>query len=106
MASRHWTVFSLVSVFFLSFFLISCTTPAGRSTGQVVDDASITAQVKAELLADKAVSGLAVSVATFKGEVVLTGAVDTWEQSAKAARIAHRVRGVTGVKNLIKIKAP
>ncbi len=84
--------------------LVACTTPAGRSTGQVVDDAAITTQVKADLLADKEVSGFAVSVETFKGEVVLTGAVDSWAQSNKAAQIARRVHGVTTVKNLLKIK--
>jgi osmotically-inducible protein OsmY len=83
---------------------VSCTTPAGRSTGQVVDDAAITTQVKADLLADKDVSGLAVSVETFKGEVVLTGAVDTSAQRKKAEQIASRVSGVTRVKNLIKLK--
>lgn len=106
MARRQWTVFSLLSVFLLSLLLASCTTPAGRSTGQVVDDATITTQVKADLLADKEVSGLAVSVETFKGEVVLTGAVENWTQREKAANIAHKVRGVTGVKNLLKIKTP
>jgi len=84
--------------------VVSCTTPAGRSTGQVVDDAAITAQVKADLLADKDVSGVAVSVETFKGEVVLTGAVDTRAQSSKAAQIAGKVHGVAQVKNLLKIK--
>lgn len=104
MADRKWTIFSLLSAFVLSFLLVACTTPAGRSTGQVVDDAAITAQVKADLLADKEVSGLAVSVATFKGEVVLTGAVDNWGQSEKASKVARRVHGVTGVKNLLKVK--
>lgn len=104
MVHRQWKVFSLLSAFFLTFLLVSCTTPAGRSTGQVVDDASITTQVKADLLADREVSGLAVSVATFKGEVVLTGAVENSAQSERAAKIARRVHGVTGVKNLLKIK--
>ncbi|WP_448872984.1 BON domain-containing protein [Desulfobulbus propionicus] len=104
MVRYHWHFLSLLGALLLSFLLVSCTTPAGRSTGQVVDDASITAQVKADLLADKEVSGLAVSVKTFKGEVVLTGAVDSLAQSNKAAQIAGKVRGVTGVKNLLKIK--
>jgi len=106
MARQKWSVLSLLSAFLLSFFLVSCTTPAGRSTGQVVDDATITTQVKAALLADKEVSGFAVSVETFKGEVVLTGAVENWSQREKAAGIAKKVRGVTGVKNLIKMKTP
>jgi hyperosmotically inducible protein len=70
----------------------------------VVDDASITTQVKAELLADKDVSGLAVSVKTFEGEVVLTGAVDTAAQRNKAEQIAAKAQGVKRVKNLIKLK--
>ena len=41
---------------------VSCATPAGRTTGTVVDDATITARVKTALLADKDVSGVAVSV--------------------------------------------
>ena len=94
---------ALFSTLLLSL-MVSCTTPAGRSTGQVVDDAAITTQVKADLLADKEVSGFAVSVETFKGEVVLTGAVDSWAQSNKAAQIARRVHGVNTVKNLLKIK--
>lgn len=101
--SSHRFLLALSSAFLLSL-LVACTTPAGRSTGQVVDDAAITTQVKADLLADKEVSGLAVSVETFKGEVVLTGAVDSWAQSNKAAQIARRVHGVTTVKNLLKIK--
>ena len=104
MVRNHWRFLSLLSAFLLSLLLVSCTTPAGRSTGQVVDDAGITTQVKADLLADKEVSGVAVSVETFKGEVVLTGAVDSWAQSNKAAQIARRVHGVNAVKNLLKIK--
>lgn len=88
----------------LMALVVSCTTPAGRTTGTVVDDATITAQVKAALFADKDVSGLAVSVDTFKGEVVLTGAVSTQAQMDKAEAIARSVNGVQNVKNLVKIK--
>jgi osmotically-inducible protein OsmY len=104
MARRFFSVFLSFVCATLLALTVSCTTPAGRSTGQVVDDAAITTQVKADLLADKDVSGLAVSVETFKGEVVLTGAVDTKAQSHKATQIASKVHGVSNVKNLLKIK--
>ncbi len=104
MARKSFGLFlSLVCAVLLSL-TVSCTTPAGRTTGQVVDDASITTQVKTELLADKDVSGVAVSVETFQGEVVLTGAVDTAKQRNKAEQIAGKVHGVKKVKNLIKLK--
>lgn len=83
---------------------VSCATPAGRTSGAVVDDATITAQVKSGLLADKDVSGVAVSVETFNGEVTLTGAVPTQAHVIKAESIARSVRGVTKVDNLIRIK--
>lgn len=84
--------------------VVSCATPAGRSAGNVVDDAAITTQVKAELLADKLVSGVAISVQTFKGEVTLTGAVDSDMQIRRAENIARSVKGVTRVTNLLKLK--
>jgi len=82
----------------------ACQTPAGRSTGDVVDDASITTQVKTKLLADSVTKGVAVSVQTFEGTVTLIGAVDTAEQRAKAAEIAGSVKGVRKVDNRVTIK--
>ncbi len=80
------------------------STPAGRSPGQVIDDSTITAHVKAKLLDDNVTRGLAVSVKTFEGEVTLTGAVDTNLQREKAVEIALAVEGVKKVNDLIKLK--
>ena len=80
------------------------STPAGRSAGQVIDDSTITAQVKAKLLNDNVTKGLAVSVKTFEGEVTLTGAVDTDQQRSKAVEIASAVPGVKKVNDLISLK--
>jgi hyperosmotically inducible periplasmic protein len=82
----------------------ACQTPAGRSTGQVVDDATITSEVKAKLLADSVTKGIAVSVETFEGQVTLTGAVDTENQRERAVQIAKSVKGVKKVNNLINLK--
>ena len=84
--------------------LAACQTPAGRTTGQVVDDGTITTEVKAKLLDDNVTKGLAVSVETFEGQVTLTGAVDTEQQREKAAQIASGVKGVKKVNNLINLK--
>lgn len=91
-------------VFLLVIALASCQTPAGRSAGQVVDDATITTEVKARLLGDSLTKGFAVSVQTFEGTVTLIGSVDTAQQKAKAAEIAGTVRGVKKVNNLVTIK--
>ena len=73
--------------------------------GQYVDDGVITARVKAALLRDPNVSGLAVSVETHKGMVVLSGFVDNDGQLRRAQEIAAGVPGVVNVKNALVVKS-
>ncbi|MDY6838200.1 MAG: BON domain-containing protein [Thermodesulfobacteriota bacterium] len=84
----------------------ACSTPAGRSPGQVIDDATITTKVKAKLYKDDVLKGFAVSVHTFKGTVTLLGAVDTAEQMQMAGTRAQSVDGVVAVNNLLQLKGP
>jgi hyperosmotically inducible periplasmic protein len=86
------------------FVFSSCRTPAGRSAGQVVDDATITTKVKAKLFDESILRGFAISVNTFEGTVTLTGAVKTEEQKEKAGQIAGSTEGVRNVNNLLKVK--
>lgn len=96
---------SLIIITMIVVFLFAgCTTPAGRTAGEVVDDTTITAAVKAKLFGDPYLSGFAISVTTFKGEVTLTGAVDNQYQKERATAIARSVPGVVRVHNLLKIK--
>ncbi len=82
----------------------ACTTPAGRTAGEVVDDGTITTKVKALLYQDDFLRGVAISVQTFEGKVTLIGAVDTYEQRRRAESIARSVHGVVGVNNNLEIK--
>lgn len=82
----------------------SCATPE-RTAGQTVDDATITAKVKSQLLADADVSALNVNVTTYKGQVQLSGYVDNPNQRSKAEQIAKNVNGVRSVSNDLIVKA-
>ena len=85
--------------------LVGCAgTPTKESTGEYVDDASITTKVKSALLKDDAVKSFQVSVETFKGVVQLSGFVDNADQKAAAAKDAAGVPGVSDVKNNITVK--
>lgn len=90
----------------LTFFagLLACQTPAGRTTGAVIDDGTITTKVKSKLFGDERVSGFAISVDTFQREVTLTGAVNTAEQKQIATEIASSVEGVRKVNNVLQLK--
>jgi hyperosmotically inducible protein len=75
--------------------------PAGpdRTAGQVVDDAGITAKVKAALLAEKGVNGMSIDVDTSQGNVTLSGKVPEQSQVERATQVARAIDGVKAVDN-------
>ena len=75
-----------------------------ESTGEYIDDASITTKVKASFVKDPLVKAIDVKVDTFKGTVQLSGFVDTAEQKARAEQLAASTNGVSAVKNNITVK--
>lgn len=79
-------------------------TEHSRSTGTYLDDKAIGAKVKAALIDDDLVNGLDVNVDTFRGEVQLSGFVNTQEQKEHASEIARNVPGVVAVRNNVALK--
>ncbi len=75
-----------------------------RSTGESIDDRATSARVKSALHDDTAYKYPDVKVSTFKGQVQLSGFVDTKEQKAQAEELAKRVAGEKGVENKITVK--
>ncbi len=71
--------------------------------GRYIDDAMITAKVKAALAQDPGASALAIKVETTKGMVQLSGSVDSAEEKTKAESIARGVDGVKDVENELKL---
>jgi hyperosmotically inducible periplasmic protein len=83
-----------------------CAVVRDQSTvGQYVDDATITAQVKARLADDPVVSALAIGVETLKGTVQLSGFARSAGERLQAEAIARKVSGVTAVRNDIVVRA-
>ena len=77
-----------------------------HSVGAAIDDATITTRIKSAFVADPDVKSLDISVETRKGEVQLSGYVDDQTQIDRAADIARRTPGVSGVQNKLAIKTP
>ena len=89
----------------LASFTTGCSgTATSQSTGEYVDDATITTKVKSAFVSDKTVEADQVNVTTFKGNVQLSGFVDTAEMKARAGQIAGTIEGVTNVTNNITVK--
>ena len=77
-----------------------------RSLGTAIDDSGITMRVKSAFVADPDIKSLDITVEARKGEVQLSGFVDTQAQIDRAVDIAQRTQGVTGVQNKLALKTP
>ncbi|MGH8143123.1 MAG: BON domain-containing protein [Steroidobacteraceae bacterium] len=78
--------------------------PPGSSVGRTLDDSTITAKVKAALVANPDTKARDVDVTTSHGVVQLSGFVDTNEQRDAAAEVAKSVSGVRSVDNGLQLK--
>jgi osmotically-inducible protein OsmY len=98
--------YSAATVLLLAVMLIApmLLTACGKSVGETVDDATITARVKTSLLSDSDVAGLKIDVDTFKGVVTLSGAVKTAAERDKAIALTRKIGGVTDVKSTLQIQ--
>jgi len=96
------------SALFLAAAFVSALGCAGsatqESTGEYVTDSWITTKVKASLAEDPQVKATQVNVETFKGVVQLSGFVSSSAAIQQAVRITNGIKGVTSVKNDIRIK--
>jgi osmotically-inducible protein OsmY len=89
----------------LVMVLAGCASTATQeSTGEYVDDATITSKVKAAFVPDKQVSALDIHVTTYRGVVQLSGFADNPEEIQRATELARNVKGVKAVKNDVQLK--
>lgn len=69
-----------------------------------LDDTEVTEKIRDELVHDRHTRSLNISVETYKGEVILSGFVETDQQAHRAVEIASSVQGVQTVKNSLVVK--
>lgn len=75
-----------------------------RSTGEYIDDKSLTSRVKDALSDNGEYKFDDVNVTVFRGTVQLNGFTNTSDQKSKAGEIAKGVQGVKDVVNNITVK--
>lgn len=102
MRSMHKALLAVM----LSAVLAGCgSTPTRESTGEYIDDATVTARIKSAFFKDEVVNALDIGVETFKGHVQLSGFADSQAVIRRADDIARGVPGVKSVENDIRLKA-
>jgi osmotically-inducible protein OsmY len=80
------------------------STSEHEGTGEYLDDSVITAKVKAAVFNEPSLKSAEINVETFKGEVQLSGFVRKEADIGKAVEVARSVKGVTSVKNDMRVK--
>lgn len=80
------------------------TQPASTTIGTEIDDSVITTRVKSALLGDPEVKSFDLKVETRKGEVQLSGFVDSQAQIDRATAVASALPGVKGIENKVTLK--
>lgn len=75
-----------------------------QTVGSYVDDAGITAAVKAKMAEDKNVSATSISVETLNGTVQLSGFAKNSSEKSTAEALTRDVKGVKEVRNSIVVR--
>ena len=98
-----------ISTLILAFMLVTvlgcASTPKQEGTSEYIDDSTITTKVKAAVFNEPSLKSSEINVETFKGVVQLSGFVNSDADIKKAVVVARSVKGVTSVKNDMRLKS-
>jgi osmotically-inducible protein OsmY len=94
----------LIAAIALASVLGCASTATQEGTGEYFDDTVITTKVKTAILNEPTLKSTEINVETFKGTVQLSGFVASRADVNKATEVARGVKGVTSVKNDVRVK--
>ena len=101
---RNYTRWTQATVMYALMLSLGATAALAETTGQYIDDATISTKVKAAIMADSTLKGSSVSVTTDKATVELTGLVISSAQEKEAVRVAQQVNGVKDVQDHMTVR--
>jgi osmotically-inducible protein OsmY len=80
--------------------------PEKETTGEKIDDASITAQVKLALLSHRSTSAMKTKVETAEGVVTINGIARNAAEKSLVTKLVNDINGVNSVVNNMTIAVP
>lgn len=81
-----------------------CATMTGETAGENIDDSTIYTQASTIVVQDPDARYLKVEVTVTKGEVVLTGFVNSTVTENRVVAKIKEIKGVKAVKSLLKVE--
>lgn len=82
----------------------SATVGSDSAMGSEIKDSEVTVKVKTALLVDENTKAFDIAVVTTKGDVRLTGAVDTQKQIDQVDKIVRSIEGVHSIHDELTIR--
>jgi osmotically-inducible protein OsmY len=77
---------------------------SGETAGEYIDDSVISNTVRAKLIDDKDLNIFQIDVTTLKGEVQISGFVDSQADKDRATAVARTVEGVKRIHNNLVVQ--
>ena len=100
-ATRLFAAFIAAS----ALFAAGCASTSSQpSTGEYIDDSTITTKVKSAIFNEASLKVLQINVETYKSVVQLSGFANSNTDISTAGKIAESVAGVKSVKNDMRLK--
>jgi hyperosmotically inducible protein len=94
---------SVLVVFGLALFS-GRASMAGETTGEYIDDATMTTKVNAIIVKDPDAHYFKIDVTTTQGDVVLQGFVNSRKAEERLVANIKEIKGVKSVKSLLKVE--
>ena len=105
MLARTTTFVALAAAALMAIATPGCSVTRGQSTvGEYVDDAALTARVKARWVESHDVDAAVIHVQTLNGEVMISGFAKDAKEKFEAERLARETPGVKAVRSEIVIR--
>jgi hyperosmotically inducible protein len=96
---------NIVFVIMTGVLFCACSVFSGQeTTGEYIDDTTITTSVKTAIAKEPTLSAFQIHVETMQNVVQLSGFVNTRAEIDTAGRVARSTKGVESVKNSLKIR--
>jgi hyperosmotically inducible protein len=103
MSRNRLVVRKTAAVLALAWLLPLTFAACGKTVGETIDDATITARVKTALLNDAQVGGMKIDVDTSQGVVTMSGIVRNKAEETRAIELARQTPGVRDVKSTMQV---
>ncbi|MES2263328.1 MAG: BON domain-containing protein [Pseudomonadota bacterium] len=100
----HTYLPALLSALMLTISAGCASTATSESTGEYIDDAVVTTNVKAAMVNQPELKASEINVETYKGAVQLSGFVSSQAEIDKAVAAARSITGVRSVTNDMRLK--